>query len=947
MITLLILGVAFGVVYNVFLRSQDAFFSQKAMVEAQQNARIALESVAADIRQASYGKDVTQASVTYAAADSVAFIADVYDTIPGAETIVLFLSAELDSGTVNPTDRVIHKAVYDTSGAVILESPIAYGIAAGGLTFRFFDDDGVEFALPVSNPDKIAEVEVAVTAETPREVDDGQYRAVSVSTTIFPRNLPFSTSKAKPSPPTISGLSSPNCESITVDWDVPSTYTDGAALAFNDISHFNIYYGTGLSSMNLDTRVARNIESWTVRNLDSQSSYIIMVTCVTKSGVESSGATMSGTPTTGMAPQSPASPTASTVGSAVTLRWKPVALDVAGAQITAEVTYDVHRSLSPSTPPTSANRIAADLTDTTYVDVLSGSCGTYYYRMTAVACGVSSAGTSDVQSSSVADPSCVASVSAIDGPGFGEITVFWTSPTTRSDGSPLTAADLSGYKIVYGTTSGVYTDTLFVSGGSSVTGLLSGLATCTTYFVNVLAVDVCDINGAICALNQQIAWTTTPCDMAVPQMPTGLVVTPADGRLDLVWATNQDCDIAGYRIYYDHTPGPPFYGADAAEGPSPITIDFSAATVDSTTSMASLTGLIPCQTYYVAISAIDQCPVPNESPLSLLASGDPTCLACLVQNACIAEYTTGSGSTSAHGDIASNESSALTVERMELSWKSGQGLVAVWAAGTKVWAADGSAGSDGAMSPPTSPASLDVDDWTLPATASTVAPVHLQVDFNGSALGDSIVLGLEAGSARCNTVIQPCNLYFADDFQDDPNGVMPNGWTSNSGTWSASANQLKSTGTTAARATPTSLGTLYDFTVETNVKLSGTNTNRRAGVYLRYVDSGNYYLFRIWPYYQRAELARKVASGALTTIAYLDGLPIYDNYNHLIRVTAEGSTFRFWLDGNPIYWSGGTSGAVLTDGSFSSGQFSIHSTSSSSAFFDNIKLYRTCGGCTP
>lgn len=946
-IALVLLGSVFAVVYRVFLRSQNAFFAQKAMVEAQQNARIALESISADLRLASYGKDATQPSVLFADVDSVAFTADVYDSIPGAETVTLYLGAERDSGTANPTDRVVHKAVYDTTGAVVLEAPIAYGIADGGLAFRYFDRDGAEFTLPVVNPERISEIEVAVTAETPREVDRGSFRSVSLSTVVAPRNLPFTPSRAKPSAPVCLSLTSPNCESMTIDWQTPTTHTDGSPLPFNDISHFNIYVGTSLGAMNLDTRVARNVNSWTVRNLDSQSSYILKVTCVANSGVESEGCMMSGSPAPGTPPQAPAGITAATVGSAVTLVWRTVSLDVGGGQIYAPVTYDVFRSLTPGSPPVPANRIAADLTDTTYVDVLSGSCGTYFYRVTASACGVASAGSSEAQSSSFADPACPTNVTAADGPGFGEVTVGWTPPSTRSDGSPLVPGDLSGYKVLFGTTSGVYPDTVWVGGGSTTSALLSGLSTCTTYFVNVMAVDLCDIPGEICAENQKVAWTTTPCDVAVPQMPTGLVVTPGDGRLDLVWATSQDCDIAGYRIYYDRTPGPPFYGTGANEGPSPVYVDFSAATVDSAISTASLTGLDPCRRYYVAVSAVDQCTPPNESPTSLVAYETPTCVACLARNACIAEYATGIGSNSAHGDVASDEGGDLTVETMSLAWRSGQTLQRVWAGGVKVWDADGSAGQDGAVPPPTSPASVDVNDWVLPSTASSVVPRHLQIDFGGSTLGDSIVVGFESGSARCSVVLEPCNVIFADDFEDDPNGPVPSNWAVNGGSWSISSRRLKSSGTANARCYPVGFPSVADFTVQATVQIAGTNAARRAGIHFRYVDSGNFYMFRIWPTYDRAEFCRKVNNGPLEVVAYYDGIPIFDSFNHTVRVSATGNTFRFWVDGNPIYWLGGTSGAEVVDASIPAGKVSLYSFSSTTAYFDNIIVYRTCGGCGP
>jgi hypothetical protein len=36
---------------------------------------------------------------------------------------------------------------------------------------------------------------------------------------------------------------------------------------------------------------------------------------------------------------------------------------------------------------------------------------------------------------------------------------------------------------------------------------------------------------------------------------------------------------------------------------------------------------------------------------------------------------------------------------------------------------------------------------------------------------------------------------------------------------------------------------------------------------------------------------------------------------------------------------------VVSDGSISSGGIAIHSRNTSNAYFDNIVVYRTCGGC--
>ena len=70
----------------------------------------------------------------------------------------------------------------------------------------------------------------------------------------------------------------------------------------------------------------------------------------------------------------------------------------------------------------------------------------------------------------------------------GTLSLSWVAPTTNSDGTALTAlTDLAGYKVYYGTASGVYgTPT---DAGNVTTYSLTGLTKGTTYYVAVTAYD--------------------------------------------------------------------------------------------------------------------------------------------------------------------------------------------------------------------------------------------------------------------------------------------------------------------------------------------------------------------------------------------------------------------------------------------------------------------------
>jgi hypothetical protein len=68
----------------------------------------------------------------------------------------------------------------------------------------------------------------------------------------------------------------------------------------------------------------------------------------------------------------------------------------------------------------------------------------------------------------------------------GTMTVAWAAPATSADG--LKMADLAGYRVYYGTSSGNYTSTINVPGGTTLSYTISGLPT-STYYVMVKAYD--------------------------------------------------------------------------------------------------------------------------------------------------------------------------------------------------------------------------------------------------------------------------------------------------------------------------------------------------------------------------------------------------------------------------------------------------------------------------
>ena len=73
------------------------------------------------------------------------------------------------------------------------------------------------------------------------------------------------------------------------------------------------------------------------------------------------------------------------------------------------------------------------------------------------------------------------------GGGGGTISLAWDATTTKNNGSPLTDTDLAGYRVYYGTSAGIYTQSIYV--GNVTTYTLTGLVAGQTYYINVTAID--------------------------------------------------------------------------------------------------------------------------------------------------------------------------------------------------------------------------------------------------------------------------------------------------------------------------------------------------------------------------------------------------------------------------------------------------------------------------
>jgi len=68
-------------------------------------------------------------------------------------------------------------------------------------------------------------------------------------------------------------------------------------------------------------------------------------------------------------------------------------------------------------------------------------------------------------------------------PVASSATMIWTAPVARSDQSPLSLADIGGYRVYYGTVEGEYPYRIDVNDGTAVDVVIRDLPIGTYYFV--------------------------------------------------------------------------------------------------------------------------------------------------------------------------------------------------------------------------------------------------------------------------------------------------------------------------------------------------------------------------------------------------------------------------------------------------------------------------------
>ncbi len=927
LVTVLILGIISIGLFQTLVTSRDSYEQQKVTVEMQQNGRAALEALADDFRHVSYGKDPTQPSIVFADHDTITFVADILPDIPGAEIISYSLSADGDLETPNPHDTILLKTVTDSAGVLIYVEPQSYGIKQGGLDIRYFNGAGVEMTtMPVPSPELVGEALISVTTMEPRQHKRlHTYLEQTLSTTVYPRNLPLTPARSRPSMPGMGSMTSPNCESVTLNWTTPTTNTDGSPLTLDEISHFTIWFGLNPSEMTMYSRTARTVNQWTVSGLTGNKTYYFAVTCTSRSGVESYRPIVSYTLSSGLIPRTPTGITwfPNPSGAGWRIEWNSVTQFTSGTGITTPVDYTVYRSTTSGFTPTPAEVFVTQEAQTWAIDSTMSSCTPYYFVVSATACGNEGAPTSEFSIASPMPPACPPLVAAELTATSGEIRVTWTLPTQRTDGSTLSSADVSGSRVYYDTAPYTYTTWVDVS-GTTTEAVISGLTTCTTYYVNVRCYDQCPQPGDLCMAREFAIDTSVPCDPGPPADVPFARAAGLDQRIDFTWPANTaDCDIDGYYLYYGTTSGS-YGGTGALQGNSPIFFDAPAITGFDDSCRVSLTGLQTCRHYYAAVVAVDGCTPPNTSTLSAEVAAQTECMACQADAGCVVYTTESSAAPDVRLEIYSSVAGE-TIAGLTPQW-SGPGLITQVLAGRPlvcIWHCDGSAGGDGAVGPQASGAPLNLDDFTVPSSACEADGLPMRLIYDTAMQGQSLTLDfLGSGGGWCSAdprTVREGITY--DDFDDG----STTGWTFTNGTWSAATGELYQSATTTAYGLYG--GTYGSLVIEAKIKiLSGATTNI---LFRANMGGGTYYQFGLVESSDVVRFGRYV-SGSYTTTQQTNVTLTPDTW-HMLRVEVNGTTARGFFDCQQVL--------QVTDAQMlATGRIGVR-TYSSKAYFDDLRVY--------
>lgn len=185
-----------------------------------------------------------------------------------------------------------------------------------------------------------------------------------------------------------------------------------------------------------------------------------------------------------------------------------------------------------------------------------------------------------------------------------------------------------------------------------------------------------------------------------------------------------------------------------------------------------------------------------------------------------------------------------------------------------------------------------------------------------------------------NTVLAA--TLFSDDFEDGNS----TGWTVVNGGWSVvtdGTKVFKQANTSGEASVYAGTSTWTNYTVEAKIKLYNNANGTASGIIARYVNSSNYYMFRLHSNDSKVELYKKVG-GTFTKITDV-AMTISTNTWYTLKLVLNGSSLTGYVDG--------VQKVSATDTSFTSGCIGARTYAQSVAIDDVIVTDSSSATATP
>ena len=125
--------------------------------------------------------------------------------------------------------------------------------------------------------------------------------------------------------------------------------------------------------------------------------------------------------------------------------------------------------------------------------VLLGACGGNSGSVTGTTGTTTTSSTGSTTSSPKSSTSSTASSTAT-----GKISLSWTAPVSRTDGTPLSMSEIAGYRVHYGTSPGKYPNHVNITNGSLQSATVTGVPV-GTYYVAMSTYDASGLESSYSA----------------------------------------------------------------------------------------------------------------------------------------------------------------------------------------------------------------------------------------------------------------------------------------------------------------------------------------------------------------------------------------------------------------------------------------------------------------